>query len=158
MEKIKKIYEKGLELLSRDKPNPKKAVNYFIKSWKKYLAMKAYDNVFDSIDKIVESYHKYMKKPKLALKYLEYKHDLKQHLKDYKGSVETGIEIARMLREYKSLKDESIEFYRRAWNECMKFSINDNLTDTIKKEVYEVLLELGKDEEHAKKYVNKHFR
>ncbi|MHA1753086.1 MAG: hypothetical protein ACTSYZ_12030 [Candidatus Helarchaeota archaeon] len=158
MEKAKSFYEKGLSFLEADKPNPKKAVNFFIKAWKRFESLTAWDDAYKTLDKIAECYHKILKKPRQALIYIERKHDLKNKNKDFEGVVMADIEMARMFAEYKNGRDEALEFYKRAWKESKKHKVKESINDLIKKETADVLKLIEKSEEFIQKYIKEHYK
>ena len=154
MQKAKMLYESGMELL---KINPKKASAFFIKAWKRYLALKAFDNVYETIDRLVEIYHGSLRKPDAALTYLEQKHDLKNKFKDFSGAIMASIELARMFAEYPKGKDEALTFYKRAWKENVKYAVGGEYDEIIPNEVTEILKSIGKDEVFIQKYLAESF-
>ena len=157
MEKGNQMFDRGMEALGGEKPNPKKAATFFIKAWKIYSSLREWDKVYESIDKITECYHTNLRKPALALQYLENKHDLKAKFKDYEGAVMAGIEIARMYAEYPGGRDEALSFYQRAWKENVKYAVGGEINELIPNEVAELLKSMGKSEEFIEKYLAGNF-
>ena len=155
MEKADKLMKQGQEFLDAGKPT--KADNYFVKAWTIYNSKRAYEKVWEAIDKIVECY-KQINKPELCAKYLDYKHDLKRKLKDYKGSINAYIETARIYRNHKKGKDEALQFYEYAWKENIKYAVGGEFNELIPSEARETLIEMGKPEEFADKWVSAHLK
>jgi len=157
LEKANSFFEKGMSFLEGEKPNPKKASAFFLKAWKKYEALTEWDKVYETLDKLAQCYHM-LKKPRVALIYLERKHDLKNKFKDHKGAIMANVEMARMFAEYKSGKDEALDFYQRAWKENIKYAVGGELNNLIPKEVADVLKSIGKTDEFIEKYIKEHFK
>jgi len=157
MEKIVDYFDKGMEYLLGAKSNPKKAAKFFIKSLKLANKLKAYERSLAAILKLIECYHKKMEKPKLALPHVENFFKLMMKARDYENAVNIQIETARMLREYPNLIDEAIERYYLAWKISNKYSLDEDIKDLIKREVYETVIMMGQSEDYARNYIETHF-
>ncbi|MHA1251254.1 MAG: hypothetical protein ACTSRP_14790 [Candidatus Helarchaeota archaeon] len=131
MEKAAKFLEEGLKFLEGEKPKAKKAINYLAKAWKFYTKSKAWDKVYETLDKIADIYHKYLKEPRSALEYLDEKHDLMIKFGDFEGAINTLIQTADMFNQYEKGKDEALDFLRKAYAEIKKFKVGDNLIEVI---------------------------